>query len=179
MLGTHFAAGETEAIWNKLSCPRADQSAPARNWTSDPLITSPTPNQLSYFVPIHVQAAEIPSLQPIDAVEMWLNAASEQSAASITLRNMTKIVSLISALLAWQDQMLPPTWLTPSALCVQTDSGMAMPVSLPLKRCPLKETSKEIWVTLEASYRNKFSDTRRNILVISIFVQISAKCEGK
>ena len=51
MLGTHFAAGYTEAIWNKLYCPRTDQSTPAGNWTSDPLITSPTPNQLSYFVP--------------------------------------------------------------------------------------------------------------------------------
>ena len=49
MLGTHFAAGETEAIWNKLSW--TDQSALARNWTSDLLIISPTPNQLSYFAP--------------------------------------------------------------------------------------------------------------------------------
>ena len=29
-----------------------DQSAPAGNWTSDLLITSPTHNQLSYFVPL-------------------------------------------------------------------------------------------------------------------------------
>ena len=32
MLGTHFAVGYTEAIWNKLSCPRTDQTcAPAGN----------------------------------------------------------------------------------------------------------------------------------------------------
>ena len=30
MLGTHFAAGQTEAIWNELSRLRTDQSAPAR-----------------------------------------------------------------------------------------------------------------------------------------------------
>ena len=36
-----------------MSCPRTDQSAPARNLTSDLLITSPTPNQLSYFVRIY------------------------------------------------------------------------------------------------------------------------------
>ena len=52
MLGTHFSAGWTEAIWNELSCLRTDQSAPAGNWTSDLLITSLTPNQLRYFVPI-------------------------------------------------------------------------------------------------------------------------------
>ena len=46
----HSKNHQTPAIWNKLSCPRTDQSAPARNRTSDPLITSPTPNQLSYFV---------------------------------------------------------------------------------------------------------------------------------
>ena len=33
------------------SCPRTDQSVPAGNGTSDLLITSPIPNQLSYFVP--------------------------------------------------------------------------------------------------------------------------------
>ena len=52
MLGSHFSAGWTGAIWNKLSCPRTDQSAPAGNRTSNPLITSPTPNQLSYFVDV-------------------------------------------------------------------------------------------------------------------------------
>ena len=31
MLGTHFSAGWTEAMWNKLSFPRTDQSAPAGN----------------------------------------------------------------------------------------------------------------------------------------------------
>ena len=54
MLGTHFAAGSTEAIWNKLSCPRTTKvPGVAGNRTSDLLITSPTPNQLSYFVPYY------------------------------------------------------------------------------------------------------------------------------
>ena len=52
MLGTHFAAGWTEAMWNKLSCPRTDQSAEAGNWTGNLLINGPKTNQLSYFVPL-------------------------------------------------------------------------------------------------------------------------------
>ena len=52
ILGTHFSARWTEAIWNKLSCLRTDQSAPAGIWNSNLLITSPTPHQLSYFVPL-------------------------------------------------------------------------------------------------------------------------------
>ena len=35
-LGTHFSDGWTEAIWNKLSCPRTDQSAPAGNLNQRP-----------------------------------------------------------------------------------------------------------------------------------------------
>ena len=55
-VGTHFAA---EVIWNRLSCPMADQSAKAENWTSNLLITSPTTHQLSYFVPRGIRDKDI------------------------------------------------------------------------------------------------------------------------
>ena len=48
------------AIWNDLPYPRTDQSAPAGSWTSDLLITSPTPYQLSYFVPVRKTLGNFP-----------------------------------------------------------------------------------------------------------------------